>query len=70
MQLKHPNIVGLIEVCKSNEFYCIVLDYVPGVTLLDAVRAQKKLSEDESKLVAKQLIGAITYMASFTFYFF
>ena len=64
INMKHPNIVNLIEVLKSNKFYCLVLEYISGMTLFDILKFKKRFSENESKEVASQLIGAISYMHS------
>ena len=40
-KFSHPNIVKLIEICSTNDIYCLVLEYVPGArTLLEVVKVK------------------------------
>ncbi len=61
-RLRHPNIVELIEICKSADIYCLVLEYVPGGTLFDFVQARGTVPEFQCRIFCKQLISAIAYM--------
>jgi len=60
--LNHPNIVRILEICKSTEIFCMVLEYVSGGTLYDRVQRKGKLDEEEARGWSRQLVSAINYM--------
>ncbi len=61
-RLSHPNIVKLIEICKSSDVHCLVLEYVPDGTLFDRLKEVEFLTERESRQICRQLISAIAYL--------
>ena len=63
---KYAQICRLIEVCKSTEIYVIVLEYIPGLSLLDNLHQSPtgKLSGNQTREIGCQLIGAISYLHS------
>lgn len=61
-RLDHPNIVKLVEICRSTDVYCLVLEYVPGGTLFDHVHKKGAIPEDQCRFLCKQLISAIAYL--------
>ena len=62
-QLNHPNIVKIISffvIKKTLQTYCI-MEYLEGGELLNYVTEKKKLEEDETREIFKQIISAIEY---------
>jgi serine/threonine protein kinase len=58
----HPNIVNLIEVCKSDTQWCVVLELCPGGDLHQKVQQEGALSERESLNVLRQVLDAVVHM--------
>ena len=44
----HPNIVQVNDLFEESNHYCLVMQYIPGMSLWDLVREQGKLSETEA----------------------
>ena len=59
---RHPNIVRVIEVCTTKEIYCLCLEYIQGMDLLEALRNVGKFPEARVKEISGQVIGAIAYL--------
>jgi hypothetical protein len=57
--LNHPNIVRLHStVLGTNHFYCF-FEYIPGYDLVDYITQLGRLSEEESRLIFRQMLSAI-----------
>jgi len=59
--LKHPNIVKYYEHYDNEKFVFIILEYCSGGNLFDAIIADDCLSEERSKTLVAQLLGALEY---------
>ena len=66
-KLSHPNVVSLIEVCKSATQWCVVLELCPGGDLHDRVRQAGALSEGECLNVMKQVVDAVVHIHALGF---
>lgn len=63
-KLKHPHIISLIlEVDQPNNMY-LVLEYVSGGDLFDAITRVTRFSEDQSRIMIKHLASAMAYLHS------
>ncbi|GMH43120.1 hypothetical protein BSKO_11042 [Bryopsis sp. KO-2023] len=62
--LSHPNVIGFREVFVSGEHLCIVLDYADGGDLVDFMNKHGNLSEQETRVIFRQLIEAVSYCHS------
>ena len=51
-QLNHPNIVTIHEISEEQGVYCIAMEYVPGITLQQAIGAGGLPLEDAMKYAA------------------
>jgi 5'-AMP-activated protein kinase catalytic alpha subunit len=60
--LRHPNIVHLYSVIKTEEKIYLIMEYVKGKELFDYIVMKKKLSESESCLFFQQIISGIEYL--------
>lgn len=60
--LRHPNIVHLYSVIKTDEKIYLIMEYVKGKELFDYIVMKKKLSESESCLFYQQIISGIEYL--------
>lgn len=57
--LNHPNIVRLHStVLGTNHFYCF-FEYIAGYDLVDYITQLGRLSEEESRLIFRQMLSAI-----------
>lgn len=61
-QLKHKNIVELLDFIESPEFYYIVLELIPGGELFHQIVRLTYFSEDLSRHVIIQVAEAIRYL--------
>ncbi|KAJ8027528.1 Hormonally up-regulated neu tumor-associated kinase [Holothuria leucospilota] len=61
-QLRHPNIVALLEVLETDNNLYMVLEICNGGPLLDLIWVQQGLSEDDAKRFTQQVISAVQYL--------
>ncbi|MDA7918254.1 protein kinase [Mariniblastus sp.] len=63
-RVKNPNVVGLIESGKVNNFNYLVMDWIEGRTLRDVIegyrRGDKLATFDQVKKILKQLCAGLT----------
>jgi calcium/calmodulin-dependent protein kinase I len=62
MSLRHPNLIYLREYFEENNKVYIIMEYLRGGELLEAVIQKGHYSEDDARTVFKQLIAGVTYM--------
>ena len=60
--LRHPNIVHLYSVIKTEEKIYLIMEYAKGKELFDYIVTKKKLSESEACLFYQQIISGIEYL--------
>ncbi len=63
-ELNHPNIIRLfdtVEIDKNS--FCTILEYCDGGDLSIFRKKNKRLPENEAKLIVKQLLSAVKYLA-------
>ena len=60
--LNHKNILKLYEIIETKKFAFLVFEYFEGVTLSDYISKKKKLTEDESLAIFKELLSALVYL--------
>ncbi|XP_060637657.2 serine/threonine-protein kinase DCLK3 [Anolis sagrei] len=60
--LSHPNIVSLIEVFETDAEIYLVLEYVPGGDLFDAIIESVKFTECDAALMITDLCEALVYI--------
>ena len=58
--LRHPHIIKLYDVIKSNDEIIIVLEYAEN-ELFDYITQRSKLSEDEARRFFQEIISAVEY---------
>lgn len=61
-KLKHPHIIQLIEVLDTSETLYLVLEYVSGGELFDAIINKGSYSESDAAKISKQILEAIQYV--------
>ncbi|TLS37320.1 Stk1 family PASTA domain-containing Ser/Thr kinase [Pseudalkalibacillus caeni] len=59
--LVHPNIVGIYDVGEEEDYYFIVMEYVPGTTLKDQIRNRGALPIEEALSIMSQITSAIEH---------
>ncbi|KAF2074903.1 hypothetical protein CYY_003780 [Polysphondylium violaceum] len=61
-QIKHPNIISIIEIFDTERYLYIVLELATGGELFDHIKAKGRYSEPEAKIVFKQILEAVSYL--------
>ena len=59
--LSHPNIVSIYDVGKDGERYYIVMEYVSGMSLKDAIRKSGHLSTQRAARISWQILAALQH---------
>lgn len=59
--LKHPNIVGLLDIISGEEEIYLVMELVTGGQLSSYLLQKKRLSEEEARKIFRQVVSAIEY---------
>lgn len=62
--LKHPNIIRILDVADNPESICFIMEYAAGGELRGYVEKRKSLSEEESRSFFKQIVRAVHYIHS------
>ncbi|OAD68727.1 hypothetical protein PHYBLDRAFT_91659, partial [Phycomyces blakesleeanus NRRL 1555(-)] len=60
--LNHKNIVRVIEVTADDSNMCVVMEYVSGGELYDAIRKVRKLQEPKAQKWFRELVEAVGYI--------
>ena len=62
--VNHPYIVRLIEVLKTNRKILLLMDYMDGGDLFDAIKSEKSnyMNEDKARQYFQQIISAVNYL--------
>lgn len=61
-KLSHPNIIKLIDIFSDSKNFYLVMELSTGGDIFDRLTKKGRYSEDEAKLVFKQLLEAIDYL--------
>ena len=60
--LNHKNILQLYEIIETRTHTFLIYEYFQGMKLSDYIIKKKKLSEDESFKIYKELLSALSYL--------
>ena len=63
-QLNHPNIIGLNEAIETSSRIFLVMDMADGGDLLDYIKTNGAISENEARSFFRQLVVASEYLHS------
>lgn len=61
-QLNHPNIIGLYEAIETSSRIFLVMDMADGGDLLDYIKTNGAVAEDEARRFFRQLVDASEYL--------
>jgi len=61
-RMNHETIVKLYEVYEFGDEICMIMDYVEGDKLFNYIVQSKKLSEEETSVIAKQLFLSLHHL--------
>lgn len=61
-RLDHPNIIKLIAEQDTKPMLYLVVEYVRGGDLFDAITVAQKFSEDQAALMISHLVSALAYL--------
>ena len=53
--------IKLLKVYENKEYLCLLLELIEGVNLHELIRSQKYLNEDDSKIIAAQILLSVDY---------
>ena len=59
--INHKNCIKLYEIIESPSFIFLICEYCSGVKLSELINRKKKLTEDESLNIYKQIISILIY---------
>uniref|UniRef100_A0A8C8XCN5 Maternal embryonic leucine zipper kinase n=1 Tax=Panthera leo TaxID=9689 RepID=A0A8C8XCN5_PANLE len=62
--LRHQHICQLYHVLETANKIFMVLEYCPGGELFDYIISQDRLSEEETRVVFRQIVSAVAYVHS------
>lgn len=62
--LKHPHIIGCIDVFKTEKNYFLVTEYCPHGDLDELIKIQKSISEDKAIPIMMQILDAYKHLIS------
>lgn len=65
-KLKHPNLPSIVDVIDKDGSFFIVMDYIEGITLKEALMRYGVPTQDTILDWAKQLCGVLSYLHSRT----
>ena len=63
-ELNHPNIVKVYEICESEEYFFIIMEYCSGGELFNYIVKNHRLTEEESSFFFYQIINCLEYIHS------
>jgi serine/threonine protein kinase len=63
-QFCHPNIACLVDLVKDDSNYYVFFELCSGGSLLRLITEKQRLSEDEARVIFRQLLAAISYVHS------
>ena len=59
--INHKHCLKLYEIIESTSFIFLIMEYASGVKLIDRINRSKKLTEEESLHIYKQIISILLY---------
>ncbi|XP_051043658.1 maternal embryonic leucine zipper kinase isoform X3 [Phodopus roborovskii] len=62
--LRHQHICQLYHVLETKNKIFMVLEYCPGGELFDYIISQDRLSEEETRVIFRQILSAVAYVHS------
>src|SRR5688572_16803672 len=60
-KLSHPNIIDIYDVGDNEDIYYFVMKYIPGDTLAQKMRREKKVMPGSAIEITKQVVDALAY---------
>jgi len=60
-RLSHPNIATVYDAFETEDSYCIALEYVPGISLDERLKAGPPLTNPEIAVLAGQIASGLDY---------
>jgi serine/threonine protein kinase len=59
--LDHPSIIRLFEIIETRRDISLVLEHAAGGELLDLIVSKGRLTENEARVFARQVVSALDY---------
>ncbi|XP_021053334.1 LOW QUALITY PROTEIN: putative sperm motility kinase W [Mus pahari] len=60
-KLRHPNIICLFQVLVTSRHVNIITEYIPGGNLLDIIKEDGPMHEEEASRIFGQVVSAVKY---------
>lgn len=62
--LRHPNIIRIMDVADTPESVCFIMEYASGGELRGYIEKMKQLGEEDARVFFKQIVRAVHYIHS------
>lgn len=62
--IKHPNIVGLMNVLRSDKGISVLMERVPGRSVIEILVEEKRFTENETATISLQVAEALSFLHS------
>lgn len=63
-QFQHPHVIRLYDVIDTKNTIVLVLEYLPGGELYNYLDKRGKISEDEARVIIRQILSGLEYCHS------
>lgn len=63
-QMRHSNIIQLIDLLKDDDFYYIILEFTPNGTLYDIIKSVLFLTEPQTQNIMMQIFNTVQFVHS------
>ena len=60
--MDHPNIVKFYDFFQEEEYFYLMMEYLEGCTLKQYIKNNENISEDNARIIIKQLLTALSYL--------
>jgi len=60
--LDHPNIVKYYDYFEEEDYIYLMMEYLEGGTLREYIKNNENITENESRIIIKQLLTALSYL--------
>ncbi|HEY5923629.1 MAG TPA: serine/threonine-protein kinase [Kofleriaceae bacterium] len=60
-KLRHPNVVGVIDICEVDNDAYMVMDFAPGHTLAQLIAASAPFAHDRAVAIIRQLLDGLDH---------
>lgn len=59
---RHPSLPRIVDIVRTDDSYCLLMDYIEGMNLEDYSKKAGGLSEDETVYIGKKILEVLDYL--------